>query len=139
MLKKSQNLNADAFCQGYCSELAIALHRYTGWPIAVFNEVVLEDGEEFENLVHATCKTPSGKYADARGIRSEQTIIGSLLGITGVKIERYSVSVVSEDDLECETNIDEYALEEAEFFVKNNLNLWGLNEKGKTWYKKSRR
>ena len=135
MPSEINRLNADAFCRGYCAELALALHRYTGWPIAVFNEVVKEDGEEFENFVHATCKASGGRYADARGFRGEQEIIRNLLGITGIKIERYSVSIVSEEDLENETNIDQDALEDAEFFIMKNLKLWGLNRKGsKTWY-----
>ena len=133
-----QRLNADAFCRGYCAEFALALHEYTGWPIAVFNEVVDEDGEEFGNLVHATCKAPNGKYADARGFRGEKEIMGNLLGITGVKVKRHVVEIVSEDDLEGITSIEEAALEDARIFISKNLNLWGLGNKrrgSKTWYK----
>lgn len=128
--------NASYFCRGYCAEFSIALHRLTGWPIVVFNEVVDEDGEEFENLVHAAVKAPNGKYADARGFRSEAEMMSKMLGSLGNKVLRHSISPSSEYDLESITEIFPEAIEQAEAFIQHNLKLWGLNKRksSQTWY-----
>jgi len=124
--KKSEELSADAFCRGYCTEFAIALHRITAWPIFIFNEVVKEDEEEYYNLVHATVKSPNGKYVDARGFRTEQEIANNLLATDTTPLEKYKIENVSENDLYASTEVIEEAIKEAEFFISKHHKLLGI-------------
>lgn len=45
----------EAFLQGSCESLALAIHERTGWPI-------------FRNEEHAWCVTPEGNAVDIRGV-----------------------------------------------------------------------
>jgi len=126
--KKSQKLNPDCFCRGYCAEFAIALHRLTGWPTIAFNEVVKEDGEEYYNLVHTVVKSPNGKYVDVRGIRTEQEIANNLLATDATPLKDYKLENVSEEDLYASTEINEVAIEEAEFFISKHRKLLGIGK-----------
>ena len=126
--KISQKMDANAFCRGYCTEFAIALHRLTGWPIVVFNEVVKEDDEYYFNLVHVAVKSPSGKYVDVRGARTEQEIANNLLKTDATPLKDYKIESVSEEDLYAATEVNEVAIEEAEFFISKNHKLLGIDK-----------
>ena len=142
MQKKSQQFTADSFCRGYCAEFAIALHYETGWPIVAFNEVLWDESmeEEYTGLVHATVRAPNGKYANARGMRTEAEIARSLLNSMAKPLDKYVTENITPEDLEAETTIYPEVVEEAERFIAKNKRLWGLDKKSKqTWYRKSRR
>lgn len=50
------------YLRGWCSVLAIAIHKRTGWPIVG----VFEPWEERVPM-HVACRAPDGSYVDARG------------------------------------------------------------------------
>lgn len=134
--RKPERFDAGYFCRGYCPEFAIALHKATGWPIVVFNELIKDEdeGEEYGVLAHAACRSPDGRYADARGLRDEATIAANMLGSDAepLKPGEWRVEDSSAEDLEASQEITEEALEQAYEFIRRNGKLWGLDGR-KTW------
>jgi hypothetical protein len=55
----------EAFTQGDCVELAIALHNATGYPVVTIS------GPENWEFVHAAVRTPEGQILDIEGLWDE--------------------------------------------------------------------
>ena len=131
--KTASGINPIMFCHGYCAEFAYALNESTGWQIITFNEVqTLTDDEEeepFESMVHTACRHPSGKVADARGLRSEEQVRAKLTGEDGnvVPEERVRVQNVTPADVEAMYFLDNDALDMARQYIANNPSLWNLH------------
>jgi len=51
------------YLRGWCSVLAMAVHRRTGWPL-----VGVFDPWELGYPYHVACQAPDGTYVDARGV-----------------------------------------------------------------------
>jgi hypothetical protein len=114
------------FCRGYCAEFAIALQRLTGWEMVEFCEIEKEDDEEFLLMIHAACRTPDGKFADVRGIRSEQEISMNLMGSNLNPAKEYKTKNTTERDMENEQTIYEELINEATEYIIKNCKKYGL-------------
>jgi len=116
--KKTANINPSMFLRGYCAEFAIALHQKTGFQIVSFDEI---EGEEelYYSPVHYAVKHPSGKYMDARGLRTEKEILSNLLSsnATPLSPDKVQIRELYVDDIEQETSIEEEALTLAEEYI----------------------
>ena len=101
--------NTDMFARGYCSEFAIALHQITNWPIYVFEEIEKDEdeNEEYGLLVHVAVKTPDNRFADIRGIRTEQEISSHLLDSNLNQLTNYRITPYTQQNLEAEQDIDQ--------------------------------
>tara|TARA_R110000824_G_scaffold148242_3_gene317873 strand:+ start:59057 stop:59467 length:411 start_codon:yes stop_codon:yes gene_type:complete len=125
--------HGDMFCTGYCPEFAIALHRLTGLPIYVFNEIEIDEDEiddEYgidENyiLVHVAVKLTDGRFVDARGIRSEEEIASNLMASDTTPLTGYKLIPYTENELFDEQSIENEAISLADDFIKNNTKLFG--------------
>ena len=69
-------LDADAYCEGRCHELAVALHRLFGWELLLVtdpNDPYWQDPEDDDNfipsVVHVYAVDPAGNAWDAFGVR----------------------------------------------------------------------
>ena len=122
----SPAIDPGMFCRGYCAEFAIALHEKTGWPLYVFNEIRHDPDmdEDYESFVHYVVKTPSGKYADVRGLRTEKQIAANLLDIEGKPLTRYKLRKTTAEDAEAETFLEDSAMEMAEEYIDKHPTLW---------------
>jgi hypothetical protein len=121
MQKKTAGIDASMFLRGYCAEFAIALNEKYNHPIYVFEEI-FEDG--YTGFIHYAVKHPSGKYLDAKGLRTEEEILKNLLlsdttPATGDKVMLRKTSV---EEIEATTEIVEEALELAREYIKNKFN-----------------
>ncbi|GAG62391.1 unnamed protein product [marine sediment metagenome] len=126
--------SGDMFCRGYCPEFAIALHRLTGYPIYVFNEIETFEFEDDGNLLeeedinyllaHVAVKLPDGRFMDARGIRSEQEIGMNILGSDATPLPNYKLLPYSEDDLYAEQEIVEEVIDMAIDYIKKHKTLF---------------
>ena len=125
--KKAQKINGDQFCRGYCAEFALALHRITGWQVVAFNELEYDDNEEEEYGIpcHYALRSPSGKYADARGLRTEKEIANNLMASDATPLQKYNVENLTENDLLASSEIIDEMVNEAEKFISKNRKLWG--------------
>lgn len=59
------------FTNGECGALAEAIHRRTGWPIAV----ITTSCAHLEESQHAVVKIPDGRYVDIEGIWTEDDLL----------------------------------------------------------------
>lgn len=105
--------------------LIIALHGVTGWPIVSFNEIdTSDDGETYESFVHFALRTPDGRYADARGIRTEAEIASNLLNSNARPLDNYTITDVTVRDIEYMANPEDEVTDMAIKFISSHRNLW---------------
>jgi hypothetical protein len=120
----SMKINPQMFCCGYCPEFALALHQTFNWPIYIFNEIQEDDDDYFGVLIHATVKTPDGRFADVRGIRTEHEIAKNLMGSSWKQVDKYEVVAYTKIDLENEQIINPEVLAIAYEYISKNKNKW---------------
>ena len=125
------HLEKTVFLHGYCPEFSIALNKTTNWPIVVFNEIISEGKEKYKVLAHVTCLSPTGQYADAKGLRSEADVTSDMMGsdIGALESGEYEIEQTSVEQLTQSQSISEEAVKQALGFINNHRNLWDIDSK----------
>jgi hypothetical protein len=133
-------LNEASFRQGFCDAFALALHRRTGWPLALLvglypdTDGFLDDDGNPEDVIevpaHAVCLAPGeGLLADVTGIRPLAEVRGHLLfdeepegvGLVRVEAEAMGEAFTTE-------GVAEWQVAAAAAFIDAHAERWGLAE-----------
>lgn len=70
----------DYFTEEYCDQLAIALHKKTGWQLFVcaedwLNEEAHDERCYGEGVIHVLVRLPDGTFLDINGIQTEDQVL----------------------------------------------------------------
>ena len=90
---------AEALLEGNCYELAIAIHRGTGWPLY---GLLMHDGV----VRHAAVQTPEGQFFDARGRISVQQLYEPFGNTNTLSLQK-----ISEQTMQDVRRVDEHAID----------------------------
>lgn len=117
------------FTSGYCAEFAKALHDVFGWPTCAFVVERYDDLAEvdFDEVIHAGARHPSGRFADVRGLRVVSDVMADCVSdaeMQGGKRPKIVMKDLSPEDLENLVGMDDDAYRMARNYIKNHKNLW---------------